>query len=213
MASLRLMALILKKGGKEMCVYSDSPTQWLFEDAAYLQKWAMLMAALIRKGVMIRVIHNIDRNPAEMHAALRSWLPIYMSGMVEPYYNQKNCGERFSHTLFVCPGVASVSGFTAHGQEDGICRFDTNADAVKNNMDMFHAMLKGSKRLLKITSELPAAMDGISEEILKDAFSEVRIIKRPDAVIVERLSDPHFCFLLYHPLLLKAFEELAEDGV
>ena len=53
------------------------------------------MEACIRGGVRIRIIHNIDRGLEEMTAAIRGWLPLYMSGRIEGFYSTRPGGSRF----------------------------------------------------------------------------------------------------------------------
>lgn len=38
------------------------------------------------KGLKLRIIHNIDRSLSEMMLGLESFIPMYMTGQIEPYY-------------------------------------------------------------------------------------------------------------------------------
>jgi len=76
-----------------------------------------LMSAYIRGGGRIQIIHNVDRGLEEMFAAIRSWLPLYMSGRIESWYCLRRGGDRFFHTLFLSPGEACISGCYVTGRE------------------------------------------------------------------------------------------------
>ena len=209
-AALAFLASVLAAEGKEILIYADLSMDWLFEDREFLNRWSAMMAVLVEQKVRIRIVHNIDRNPTEMNAALRSWMPIYMSGIIEPFYSTRPLGRRFAHVLFVCPGVASVDGFISCDQEnDGLYRFCTEPSSVRQIQNTFNGLLKGAKRLLKLTHGKHVSTSD-EKEILHGVFANIRIYRQTDVVIVERLSEPNLCFWLYHPLMLRAFDEFAE---
>ena len=212
-ASLAFLATVIKEGGKEVLIYSDHPMDWLSGDPVFLKKWAVMMSAMLSKNVRVRVIHNIDRSSPEMNAALRNWMPLYMSGKIEPYYNRYTVGNRFYHTIFVCPGIVSIEGIVAQGQENGgRYHFTRDALRVADSEILFKGLMKNSKRLLRLTWPENENVEDLApsdeKEILKGVFANICIKRRPDAVIVERLSNPRLCFWLYHPLMLQAFDEL-----
>lgn len=91
-----------------LLLYSDESMQWLYEDAHFAQHWARLMKQVIANGNRIRIIHTISRSLDEMLEAIFKWLPIYMSGAVEPYYFPRLRDGVFRRTLFITPGRAAV---------------------------------------------------------------------------------------------------------
>ena len=107
-AVIRFLIMVCESKGQEMLLYSDQDMAWMMGPEDFCLKWAMLMKYCVKSGIRIRIIHNIDRSPREMDMAIKSWLPLYMSGMVEPYYSEAVKDVRFFHTLFVCPGVAAI---------------------------------------------------------------------------------------------------------
>ena len=44
------------------------------------------LALLMKKGIRLEVIHDLDRPFEEMMYGLESWIPLYMTGQVSPYY-------------------------------------------------------------------------------------------------------------------------------
>lgn len=41
---------------------------------------------VFKKGHHLNIIHNVDRPFNEMMLGLESWIPIYMTGQISPYY-------------------------------------------------------------------------------------------------------------------------------
>lgn len=44
----------------------------------------------LKKGLYLNIIHNLDRPFNEMMLGLESWIPIYMTGQVSPFYFKNN---------------------------------------------------------------------------------------------------------------------------
>ncbi len=59
------------------------------KDPEFPKKWMMGMAMMLKKGLHIRQIHNLDRSFEEMMLGLESWIPMYMTGQISPYYLPK----------------------------------------------------------------------------------------------------------------------------
>lgn len=109
-AAARFLMEAVRQGG-ELLLYSDEPMEWMSGDREYFALWAYLMTEAVRHGVSVRIIHNIDRNPAEMASAIIGWFPLYISGRIEPYEYPKEQNVRFCHTLFLHRGVSCIHGF------------------------------------------------------------------------------------------------------
>lgn len=91
-----------------LLLYSDEDTSWMTDDPVYARKWAELMIKVISRGNKIKVIHTISRNLDEMFSAITQWMPLYMSGLIEPYYYPKKRDGIFKKTLFIAPKTAAV---------------------------------------------------------------------------------------------------------
>ena len=91
-----------------LLLFSDEAVEWLTDDAAFTARWALRMQELLRGGKRICIIHTVNRNLDEMSSAFRMWMPLYMTGLIEPYYCPRIRDGIFRRTLFVLPGVAAV---------------------------------------------------------------------------------------------------------
>ena len=81
-AVLRFLGTALKENAEILYLYSDEDQSWMTSDPEFLMQWSSLMQACVANGTKINIIHNIDRDLNEMNAAIKSWLPLYMSGMI-----------------------------------------------------------------------------------------------------------------------------------
>ncbi len=54
------------------------------------------MAMMLKKGLHLNQIHNLDRSFEDMMLGLESWIPMYMTGQISPYYLKNALGGPFT---------------------------------------------------------------------------------------------------------------------
>jgi len=91
-----------------LLLFSDEGTAWMAEDPTYARKWAKLMLRVLSRGNRIKIIHTVSRDLDEMLSAINQWMPLYMSGLIEPYYYPRKRDGIFKRTLFIAPETAAV---------------------------------------------------------------------------------------------------------
>ena len=91
-----------------LLLFSDEETSWMTADPAYVRKWAELMVRVLSRGNRIKIIHTISRDLDEILSAISQWMPLYMSGLIEPYFYPKKRDGVFKRTLFIAPETAAV---------------------------------------------------------------------------------------------------------
>ncbi|HWP80735.1 MAG TPA: hypothetical protein VN446_08845 [Candidatus Acidoferrum sp.] len=91
-----------------LLLFSGEATDWMTESREFAGRWAALMGAVLSRGNRIVIIHTVSRDLDEMLAAISQWMPLYMSGVIEPYFYPKKRDGIFKRTLFVAPGTAAV---------------------------------------------------------------------------------------------------------
>ena len=149
-AVLRFLYEAWRDKAELLLLYSDEDQEWLTGDRDFLMRWASLMSACVKNGTRIRIIHNVDRNLSEMTGALKSWLPLYMSGMIEPWYSTRTRNPRFSHTIFLCPGKACIEAFHPIGTEaSGVYHYCADPQTLDVLLSGFGKMLQTAEPLLK----------------------------------------------------------------
>ncbi len=151
-AVIRFLGNVVRRGERELFLYSDQNMDWMVSDPVFRAKWATLMTLSVAGGVKITIIHNINRDLSEMAAAIESWLPLYPSGRIRSYYCKTPHRPRFSTTLFLCPGYACVSGCNVVGAEDGsgMYRYDTDPAQLAAHGAAYRELLSRSGELVRV---------------------------------------------------------------
>ena len=148
-AAVRFLTDTVREGG-ELLLYSDEPMDWMSSDPGFFALWASLMAACLEKDVHIRIIHNVDRGGSEMVTAIRGWLPLYISGKIEPYISGKESRSRFHHTVFLRSGKAGILGFFPAGMDESRWYdYITDNGQLDALYSGFHAMFESASPFLK----------------------------------------------------------------
>ena len=104
-----LKATVLSKSTAPVTMYSDMPMAEMAKDPEFPKKWMYGMGLLLKKGLHLNQIHNLDRSFDEMMLGLESWIPMYMTGQITPYYFKHAQGNIFLHLLKVS-GAAALTG-------------------------------------------------------------------------------------------------------
>ncbi len=81
-----LRAAALLPAGADVYMYSDMPMDSLAKDKSFSKRYVLGMAAILKKGHRIHQIHNLNRPAPEMMEGLIGWIPLYMTGQINPYY-------------------------------------------------------------------------------------------------------------------------------
>ena len=75
------------------------------------------LAVMLKKGLHLNIIHNIDRPFEEMMLGLESWIPLYMTGQISPYYLKSLQNDVYCHFHYVS-GEAALFGECIAGYHD-----------------------------------------------------------------------------------------------
>lgn len=148
-----LSSVILSSKLTELLLYSDEPMDWLMEDPQFTQKWALMLAELMRIGHKIKIIHTVDRNANEQIVAIERWLPLYLSGQIEPYYYPSYQEALFKRTLFIAPGIAALTSSAIAGTESMEQIFYHDTKMIQTLTEEFNTYLKVCRPLMKIYNE------------------------------------------------------------
>ena len=75
-------ATVFSKNNEPVFMCSNMPMEDMAQDVEFGKKWMYAIAIMLKKGLHLNIIHNVDRPFNEMMLGLESWLPIYMTGQV-----------------------------------------------------------------------------------------------------------------------------------
>ena len=109
-----LKATVLSRSNEPVIMYSDMPMKEKADDPEFPKKWMFGMALMLKKGLHLCQIHNLDRSLDDMMLGLESWIPMYMTGQIAPYYLKNVQNNAFLHLLKVS-GAAALSGEAVAG--------------------------------------------------------------------------------------------------
>lgn len=151
-AALAFLTKVLEsKEPRTLLLFSDEDTEWMTGDPAFMMKWASLMVQAVSAGNRIRIIHTLNRNLDEMMTALNQWMPLYMTGSIEPYYYPKKRDGVLKRTLFVAPGLVAVSSTsTVHSGEENVIIFAEDGKVVQSFRQEFMNYFSQCRQLMKI---------------------------------------------------------------
>lgn len=146
-------ATVLAKSKEDIFMCSYMPMESMAKDIEFGKKWMMAIAMCLKKGHHINIIHNVDRPFNEMMLGLESWIPIYMTGQVSPYYLKDIKNSIYNHLDYVS-GTSALTGECIKGYHDkGMYYLTTNKNEIKYYREKSNLLLKKAKPLMKIYRE------------------------------------------------------------
>ena len=115
-----LKGTVLSKSKNDVFMCSDMQMDDLAKDLDFGKKWMFGIAMMLKKGLNLKVIHNLDRPFNEMMLGLESWIPMYMTGQVTPFYLKNYSDKVYSHLNYVSNNYAlcgeCINGFHKKGK-------------------------------------------------------------------------------------------------
>lgn len=145
-----LKSTVLSKSSAPVIMYSDMPMKEMAKDPEFPKKWMFGMAMMLKKGLHLHQIHNLDRSFDEMMLGLESWIPMYMTGQISPYYFKNAPNDVFLHFLKVS-GIAALSGEAVAGyHSDGKYYLTKVKREVEYYRKRAEEMLKNAYPLMEI---------------------------------------------------------------
>ena len=146
-------ATVLAKSKEEIFMCSDMPMEDMAKDIDFGKKWMFGIAMCLKKGLHLNIVHNLDRPFNEMMLGLESWIPIYMTGQISPYYF-KNYQDNVYNHLNYTSGVAALTGECINGAHDkGKYYLSTNHKEIEYYRKKTNMLLKKASPLMQIYRE------------------------------------------------------------
>ena len=205
-------ATVLSKSNEPVFMCSDMPMEDMAKDLDFGKKWMFAIAMTLKKGLHLNIIHNIDRPFNEMMLGLESWIPIYMTGQVSPYYLSGFKDNVYSHINYTS-GLVALTGECINGHHDKgkyyltsskteVEYYKTKSELLLNkakplmeiykveNKNAFNAFLSSSSKTSgnrrRILSSLP--IHTISDELLLKILKHNKISEEDTKNIVSAVK-------------------------
>lgn len=145
-----LMEVAAQDKPQTLLLFSDESTDWMTADREFATRWAGLMVAVLLKGNKIKIIHTVSRDLDEMLNAIHQWIPLYMTGLIEPYHYPKKRDGVFKQTMFISPGVSAViSSSVGQSINQAANLLIRDDDAIKAYTEEFYQYLNQCKPLMR----------------------------------------------------------------
>ena len=108
---------VLSKSMKALYICSDMPVEDMAADEDFAKKYMFGLAMILKKGLHIHIIHDVERPMKDMMLGLENWVPLYMTGQISPYYLKGVQNRVYSH-LHYCSGQVAMTGDCISGHHD-----------------------------------------------------------------------------------------------
>ena len=143
--------VLTKNNNVFMC--SDMPMEDMAKDVEFGKKWMFGIACMLKKGLHLDIIHNLDRPFNEMMLGLESWIPIYMTGQITPYYF-KDIKTNIYQNLTYTSQTLALAGESINGYHNkGKYYLTNNKKEVEYYQKKAKNLLKKASPLMEIYKE------------------------------------------------------------
>ena len=216
-----LRAATLSSSDERVLIYTDMPLTELAKDPNYPKLWMRAVAELLKKGVRVEMLHNVDRPFEELLLGLEVHIPMYMTGRITPYYLRESNSGPFRHLLEIS-GDAALAGEAISGHH-GEGRYTLTYD--RKELHYYHkraaALMEKAAPLMDIfTQEREAEFREFLKQEAEHGFLPVPIdmpafrnvtvqVCHDRWAIVSKERAPRVDFVIRHPKLVDAIERFA----
>lgn len=210
---------VLSKSTDPIFMYNEMPMEDMAEDIDFGKKWMFAIAMSLKKGLRLNTIHNLNRPFIELLLGLESWIPIYMTGQVTPYYFKTSPTDLLNHALYVSGSSAlfGIGSKTTHNSS--MYYFTSKKEELKFYKNMSIELLKSASPLMdiytsnnknefdKFINKENENMNNIENPELKKTFKNIEFISCKNKwVMIKKKKNPEINFVIYHPKLRNAIE-------
>jgi len=197
-----LKQVVLSRTMEPLHICSDMPVEDMAADSDFARKYMFGLAMVLKKGLCIHIIHDVERTMKDMMLGLENWIPLYMTGQIFPYYLKGVQNKVYSH-LHYSSGQAAMTGdcisghhenahyyLTSHKEEVEHCRKNTEYLLKKASplMDIyreekkekFYDFLEGDSRIEGRRRRILAAppLFAIPKQLLREILQRNQMEER-----------------------------------
>ena len=175
-----LKATVLGRSREPVFLCSDMPMDDLAADEDFKKKYLFGLARVLKKGLHLNVVHNLDRPFSELMLGLQGWVPMYMTGQISPYYLKGVQNNVYCHFLNVS-GSAALSGECVAGAHaQGRYELAKGGEALRYYRSRAAAIQKKALPLMDIyREEQAAALRAFLAADVHSAGARTRLLSAP----------------------------------
>ncbi|MBQ9607933.1 MAG: helix-turn-helix transcriptional regulator [Lachnospiraceae bacterium] len=206
---------LLSKSKEDIFFYNDLPMEKAAEDEGFKKRYLTALSMLLKKGIHMNIVHNIDRPLEEMILGIESWIPMYMTGAISPYFFPTPPSNMFC-TSHMTSGSAALSGECIRSnQERGRFYMTTRKEEVSYFKVKSKYLLKKAKPLMIIyTADDSDRFEtfihnedgGELQRITNKNFKNIDFIISKKWVAINKKLSPEIHFVIYNEKLNNAIK-------
>lgn len=217
-----LKTTLLSRSKEPILFYSDLPIAKAGEDENFKNKWILAMTMLLKKGLHLNMIHNIDRPLNEMLLGLESWIPIYMTGSISPYYFEETPSNFFHGSHCTSGSIALSSECIEFDENQSRFYLTTKKDELIYEKRKSAYLLSKAKPLMQIFKE--DDNEKYKEFINKNENKDFKIVKKWSFknidfcinenkwVMINKNTAPQIHFVIYNETLRSAIKDFLNNN-
>ena len=147
-----MKTVVLSKSKGDVILYSDMPITEMAKDGDFSKKYMFGLAMMIKKGLHIDFIHDVNRPWNEMMIGLEGNIPLYMTGQISPFYLKNPESHVFRNLIKVSGSAALVGEAVSNHHDEGRYYLTTKKEDVHYYRARAAAVLKQARPLMDIYS-------------------------------------------------------------
>lgn len=165
-----LKATALSKSKQSVFMCSDMQMDDMAADMEFSKKYMFGLAAMLKKGLHLNVVHNLNRPFNEIMLGFECWIPLYMTGQISPYYIKGVHNHVYCHFLNVS-GAAALTGESISGYHSkGKYYLTKNREELAYYSERAECIMKKALPLMEIYREDSAG--GLNAFLLSDVHTD-----------------------------------------
>ena len=210
---------VLGKARESVWEFSNLPMEEPAADEAFSKKWMLALAMIVKSGMTLNIIHDLDRPFGEMLLGLESWFPIYMAGNVKPFYLDHPEEKNYSHLIRFSENCALIGECVGKNLKTAHFYLTSDPREIKNLTEYRDLYFSKAKPLVEVYKEGEniETFAETEEKLRKDAtevisagpehpmFRNMQITIYDEKVVtLSKMKDPKIHFVFKHPKLVDA---------
>lgn len=148
-----LKATVLSRSRDPLYLCCDMPVEDMAEDVDFAKKYMFGLAMVLKKGLHINIIHNVDRPMEDMMLGLENWIPLYMTGQITPRYLKDVQTQVYQHLHYLSGGAAMTGECVAGSHAQGHYYLTNNKTELGWMKSYMSSLFKKSHSLMDIYRE------------------------------------------------------------
>ena len=211
-----LITTLLSKSEEPIFFYSDLPISGAGNDEEFKKNWVYAMTKLLKRGLHLNMVHNLNRPVNELLLGLENWIPIYMTGSITPYFFKNPPSNFFQCSLCTSGSVALCSECIKYNEKKSKFYLTTKKVEVDFEKEKSKYMLSKATPLMKIYKEenkkdfekfIKENVNQNIQKIKKDNFKNINFYLNEDNwIIINKETTPEIHFVIYHEKLINAIK-------